>query len=69
MDDLQKLHRIHLWMWDIEKKYPRSPETDTAWVEIVESADALAKELDIKPKSYESMLLANFMHTKERARA
>ena len=69
MDELHKLHKIHTWMWDMEKKYPRSPEADEAWTEIVESADALVKELDIKHGTYEAMLIADFMHTKERARA
>lgn len=68
MDELHILHKIHTWMWEIEKKYPGHPDTDAAWVEIVRSADELAEELNIKHGSYESMLLADFMHTKERAR-
>ena len=67
MDELHKLHKIHTWMWEIEKKYPRSPETEAAWAEIVSSADELAEELDIKHGTYEAMLIADFMHTKERA--
>ena len=68
MEDIKKLHRIHLWMWDIEKKYPGHPDTDAAWVEIVSSADELVAELSIKHGTYEAMLIADFMHTKERAR-
>ena len=67
MEDIKRLHRIHLWMWEIEKKYPRSPEEEAAWVEIVRSADELVEELDIKHGTYEAMLIADFMHTKERA--
>ena len=67
MDELHILHKIHTWMWEIEKKYPRSPEEEAAWVEIVRSADELAEELNIKHGTYEAMLIADFMYTKERA--
>lgn len=69
MDELHILHKIHTWMWDVEKKYPQSPKEDEAWMEIVSSADELVAELSIKHGTYEAMLIADFMHTKERARA
>ena len=56
-------------MWEIEKKYPGHPTEDAAWVDITDSADAIAEELGIKHGTYEAMLISDFMHTKERARA
>ena len=68
MEDIKKLHKVHLWMWDMEKKYPRRPETEEAWIEIVNTADNLVEELELKQGCYERILIADFMHTKERAR-
>lgn len=69
MDELHKLHQVHSWMWEIEKKYPRRPETEEAWTEIIKTADKLCKELELKQGCYERKLIAAFMSTKERASA
>lgn len=66
MDDLHKLHKIHSWMWEIDKKYFNAPLTDDAWSEIINGADQLASELDLKHSSYPMILIADFMHAKER---
>ena len=65
MEELQKMHKVHLWMWDIEKKYPGKPESEAAWEEIIRTADELAKELELKQGCYERRLMSMFMRAKE----
>ena len=66
MEEIKKLHKVHLWMWDIDKKYPGWPDTESAWTEIITSADALARELELEAGCYERRLMSAFMHAKEK---
>jgi hypothetical protein len=55
-------------MWEMEKKYPRRPETEEAWTEIIKTAVKLCEELELKQGCYERILIAEFMRAKERAK-
>ena len=65
MDDLHKLHKIHEWMWKIDKKYPTMPMSDEAWSEIIDGCDALVTELELEPGCYARRLLYVWRTLKE----
>lgn len=65
MDELHKLHKIHSWMWETEKRYPGRPDGENAWEDIIQTASELAEDLELKQGSYERRLIALFMQAKE----
>ena len=65
MDDLHKLHKIHTWMWEIDKKYPTMPMSDEAWDEIIHGVDALVADLELEQGCYARKLMRAWMDVKE----
>lgn len=66
MDELHILHKVHVWMWEAEKRYQKVPLTDEEWSEFQDGVNQLADDLGLEHGSYPCILLAEFMHAKER---
>lgn len=62
----EKIYKVYLWTWKIEKKHPVMPMSEDEWSEIIDGVDQIVKDLNLKQGSYPRILLVEFLHAKER---
>lgn len=66
MIEKEKLYKVHMWMWEVEKKYPADElVTEEQWTDVINSCDALCKELNLPQGHYGRRLMAGYMAVKE----